>query len=44
MLSHFEVNMRNHSQDIMLKQFHQQLTVSQDKQTLLSNTFMEKNI
>ena len=33
-----EVNMPNHSQDIMLKQFQQQLTLPPNKQNLLSNT------
>lgn len=45
----FEVNMKNHSkdihsQDITLKQFQQQLTVTQNKKTLISSTFIEEKI
>ena len=38
MLPHFEVNMRNHSQDIMKKQLYQQLTETQYKQALVSQS------
>ena len=40
----FEVNMTNHSQDITKKQYQQQLTVPPHKQTLVRNSYMEKNI
>ena len=38
MFSHFEVNMRNHSQDIMKKQLYQQLTETPYKQALVSQS------
>ena len=40
----FEVKMTNHSQDHLLKEFQQQLTIPLNKQTFLSNTRMEKSI
>ena len=40
----FRVNMTNNSQDITKKQYQQQLTVPPHKQTLVRNSYMEKNI
>ena len=40
----FRVNMINNSQDITKKQYQQQLTVPPHKQTLVRNSYMEKNI
>ena len=38
----YEVNMTTHSQDIMKKQFQQQLTAQPHKTTLLRNTYLEE--
>ena len=40
----FRANMTNNSQDITKKQYQQQLTVPPHKQTLVRNSYMEKNI
>ena len=40
----FRVNMTNNSQDITKKQYQQQFSVPPHKQTLVWNSYMEKNI